>query len=84
MMQLATNAIYGLLYVARYSTQIQINVSHFFSHIHVCNCEAKIFLNLYYYFIHWIHVDHGKPRKLYVIYEFHFPGLEGHGNSWKI
>ena len=73
MMQLATNAIYGLLYVARYSTQIQINVSHFFSHIHVWNCEAKIF-----------HVDHGKPRKLYVIYEFHFPGLEGHGKSWKI
>ena len=40
------------------------NVLHFFSHIHVWNCEAKIFLTFYYYFVQWIHMDHGKPGKL--------------------
>ena len=79
MMQLATNAIYGLLYVARYSTQIDQNVSHFFSHIHVWSYEAKIFLN-FYYFIHWIHMDHGKPGKLCNLrISFSRPG-----RSWKI
>ena len=55
------------------------NVSHFFSHIHVWSCEAKIFLN-FYYFIHWIHMDHGKPGKLCNLrISFSRPG-----RSWKI
>ena len=56
------------------------NVSHFFSHVHVWNCEAKIFLTYYYYFIHWIHIDHGKPGKLCNLrISFSRPG-----RSWKV
>ena len=76
MMQLPTNAIYGLLCCKIFNSDQ--NVLHFFSHIHVWNCEAKIFLTFYYYFIQWIHMDHEKPGK-FCIYEFHFPGLEGRG-----
>ena len=56
------------------------NVLHFFSHTHVWNCEAKIFLTFYYYFIHWIHMDHGKPGKLCNLrISFSRPG-----RSWKV
>ena len=66
------------------------NVLHFFSHIQVWNCEAKIFLTFYYYFIHWIHMGHGKPGKLCNLrISFSKPGkswnlIFGHGKSWKV
>ena len=75
MMQLPTNAIYGLLYVARYSTQIKMFCTSFHT-VHEWNCEAKIFPTFYYLYTGFIWVM--ENLESYVIYEFHFPGLESH------
>ena len=47
--------------IAKYQTQIKMFCTSFHTYRY---CEAKIFLTFYYYFIHGIHMDHGKPGKL--------------------
>ena len=44
--------------------------------IHEWNCEAKIFPTFYYLYTGFIWVM--ENLESYVIYEFHFPGLESH------
>ena len=69
MMQLPTNAIYQLLLGGKIFNSDQ-NVLDFFSHIHVWNCEAKIFPTFYYLYTGIIWVT--ENLESYVIYEFHF------------